>query len=235
MRLDDATITALGRREVVDSFREMAANTTHSLRKTSEELLVNAGGEELLDALRTDLVSLRPMIPAGDINRADFAQAYTQELERLLRDGRRHLLLDDFNTTMARHLLEEGRVQPAPRTVPNAWEAAIGTGVIARLPSLHDAPLDELLDVRRELDGPLSRYRGASVAAMGEKVQTSPFDADASAEVDHLYRTEVVPAAGSPAAKSTSSANRVWLAVNVSVVSVRCAMTGSLTRGALQR
>lgn len=180
-------------RDAMESFREMAMTTTQSLRDTAAELVVNAGGEELLAALHTGVVSLRPMFSEGDANSADFAQAYTRELEELLQDGRRHLLLDDFTTSMARHLLEEGSVQPASRATPNAWEATLGTGMIARLPSFHAAPLDELLNVRRDLDGPLARYRRA-VATLGEKVHTSPFAVDAPLEVDHLYRTSVLPA-----------------------------------------
>jgi hypothetical protein len=53
--------------------------------------------------------------------------------------------------------------------------------------------MDELVDLRRDLDGPLGRYR-RKLAYLRTQLQTGPFDEHINAEVQAIWRTEVTPA-----------------------------------------
>lgn len=103
------------------------------------------------------------------------------------------MLLDQGTTQFARALIEDKRVEPSTLALPNALDALIGTGVIARLPTFGETPADELLDMRSDLMVPLGRYRRA-VASLAEKMRVGPLDGEAQADVDHLYLTEIAPA-----------------------------------------
>jgi hypothetical protein len=54
-------------------------------------------------------------------------------------------------------------------------------------------PMDELVDLRRDLEGPLGRYR-RKVSHLRGELRTEPFDEHIDAEGDALWRTEVDPA-----------------------------------------
>jgi hypothetical protein len=75
----------------------------------------------------------------------------------------------------------------------HAGEVAVGSGLVARLPAFPDAPVDELLDLRSDLAGPLTRYRRAA-SSMATRLTARPFDREAAAEMDDLWNTEVAPA-----------------------------------------
>ena len=56
-------------------------------------------------------------------------------------------------------------------------------------------PMDEVLDLRRNLDELLGRYRRRISHLRGE-LRTDPFDEHIQAEIDAVWRTEVEPAVG---------------------------------------
>jgi hypothetical protein len=55
------------------------------------------------------------------------------------------------------------------------------------------APLDEVVDLRRDLDEPLDRYRH-KVSHLRSELRTGPFDEHIEAELDAVWRAEVDPA-----------------------------------------
>ena len=71
--------------------------------------------------------------------------------------------------------------------------AGVSDNMIKRLPSFEFAAVDEILDIRKDLDSSLSRYR-AKVLEYSDSIQTMPWDDDFGAECSILYNKEVVPA-----------------------------------------
>jgi hypothetical protein len=103
------------------------------------------------------------------------------------------MLFDDAMGAFARHLIDEGQVEPSSLTLRHSGEAAVGTGLIARLPAFPQAPIDELLHLRGDLEGPLTRYR-AKVSQLASTLATLSLDPEYAAEVDDLWRNDVAPA-----------------------------------------
>lgn len=132
--------------------------------------------------------------PATDERDTDrFIEAYFDKLVSLLRDPRSHFMFDDFTATLVRHMIDEGIVEPARLALEHAGTTAVGTGLIARLPTFPGAPLDELLDLRADLDDPLTRYRAAAVT-LAAKLHARAFDDDLAAEIDDLWQSHINPA-----------------------------------------
>lgn len=180
-------------RKLSIGLREMAEKSGQELRDQFASLNADAGGPELAAATRTGVVKLKPLFSTDDAWNEDvLVERYAAEIIDLLTDGSRHMLLDQGTTKFAQVLIREKRVELSALALPNALEALVGTGVIARLPTFGETPADELLDMRSDLMGPLGRYRRA-VASLGDKMRVGPLDEDVEADVDHLYRTQVAP------------------------------------------
>ena len=180
-------------RRLSSGLKEMAEDSSQELRDQLATMNANAGVPELAAATKTGVVKLKPLFSAEDSwDEEVLVERYAAEVFDLLTDGSRHMLLDHGTTQFARVLINEKRVEPSALALPNALEALVGTGVITRLPTFGETPADELLDLRRDLMGPLSRYRRAA-ASLGEKMRVGPLDDEAQADVDHLYRTEIAP------------------------------------------
>ncbi len=155
-------------------------------------MLDAAGAHELAPALEAGLLTLTPVATLGG-SVSDIVDVFAKNLSELLTNSNRHLLLDDQIAGIANALVREGLVSPSPLALANAGEAAVAHGLIARLPAFDTAPTDEILDLRRDLDLPLKRYRRA-VAEMSARLRSGPLDGDIAAEIDHLYLHEVEPA-----------------------------------------
>jgi hypothetical protein len=112
-------------------------------------------------------------------------------LERL-EDRRTRLLFDEPSAQLVDELLTNGRLQAFEPTLRLAREAAMGAGLIARLPAFPQAPMDELLNLRRDLTAPLVRYRGA-VVSFSKDLSSAP-GRDLEFEISQTWEERVAPA-----------------------------------------
>ena len=71
--------------------------------------------------------------------------------------------------------------------------AGLSDDFMQRLPSFDQAPVDEILDVRKELDPSISRFRSKMIS-YSDTLQTMPWDKDFESECSLLYYQEVAPA-----------------------------------------
>lgn len=103
-----------------------------------------------------------------------------------------YALLDDVRGALASPTVAEtGREMDMWARVRSS-EAALATAVLRKLPSPADKPWDVIADVRSSLHGPLRRFRTA-MARLSPQL-TPPFHEDHVGHVEHVWRTEVVPA-----------------------------------------
>lgn len=165
-----------------------------TMRRESDLLLQQSGGEELQPAIRAGVVTVSPLFAMGDVNdTATLVFKFMDTLRTLMSDRRVRLLFDDSVAKLVRDMVDAGMVAPHQLTLKHAGEAAVGSGLVSRLPAFTAAPIDELLDLRGDLVAPLSRYRRA-VSKMAEKLAYRAFDDESAVEIDDLWRDEVDPA-----------------------------------------
>jgi hypothetical protein len=75
----------------------------------------------------------------------------------------------------------------------SATEVHLAAAFIGRMQTFPDAKMDEVLDVRRELAGPLTRFRSA-VSGIAREMDETPIDAEFARAADARYRESVAPA-----------------------------------------
>jgi hypothetical protein len=178
--------------DVLDEGQSKLASSMAEMRDIAEKMRLDSGVAELESALGKGLVRFNEQITIGEDTDALVA-AFVAQLRRYLRDPSKFVLLDDTVAPLAQSMINEGLVRPPDRAVSNAGEAVLGTGFLAKLPALTAAPMDELVDLRLDLDEPLGRYR-RKVSQLRGELRTGPFDEHVSAEIDAIWRTEVDPA-----------------------------------------
>ncbi len=135
------------------------------------------------------------LTPLGKLHTSDSEQvmlAFVEALRVAATSSSTRLLLDDSVAGIIEELVTSGDVRPSALMRRHAREAAVGTGLISRLPGFPEVPLDELLDMRDDLADPLNRYRRAT-SAMGDALELDAFDRESSAEIDDLWRSSVAP------------------------------------------
>ncbi len=140
---------------------------TQQLRELAARLVDGSGLHELDDPVRLGLVTLSSVGIEGGSSDAMLA-AYVNHLKNLLRNPVVHALFDESSASLARSLVREQHVEPNRLTLVHARQAAVGGGLVTRLPSFPDAEMGQVLAVRSDLSGPLRRYRRSVTALAGK-------------------------------------------------------------------
>jgi hypothetical protein len=129
-----------------------------TVRRQSDLLLQQSGGEELQPAIRAGVVTVSPLFALSDVtDTATLVFKFMDTLRSLMSDKRVRLLFDDSVAKLVRGMVDAGMVAPHQLALKHAGEAAVGSGLVSRLPAFTAAPIDELLDLRGDLVTPLSR------------------------------------------------------------------------------
>jgi hypothetical protein len=191
-RLDPGMAELAEFADVLDEGHERASSSMAEMRQIAEQMRLESGVAELEKVLDQKLVRFNENVTISEDTDA-VVGSFINELKRYMQDPTKFVLLDATMASLARSLIDEGHVRLPERAVSNASEAVLGTGILARLPAFPTAPLDEVVDLRRDLDEPLGRYR-RKVSHLRSQLRTGPFDQHIEAEVDAVWRSEVGPA-----------------------------------------
>jgi hypothetical protein len=170
-----------------DALERMAGEILSELELDLRE----SGGDELIAGAAAGVVTTRDWVSApGSVSSSP--ERWLEVLRDLLSDPYEHVLLGDQVDVVVKALVEDGTISPGILAMKHAGEAAVGSGLIARLPAFPQAPLSELLDVRSDLSSSLARYRTATVR-LSSQLQARSFDPEIRAEIDDLWINEVAP------------------------------------------
>lgn len=177
---------------VLAQLRPTLDESARQMREGMAPLISNSGLDELRQAYEAGVVTLAPL---GEVNSSapdETMLAFVEALGYAAKSSSTRLLLDDSVAALMKELVDTGQVEPSALMRQHSKEAAVGTGLITRLPAFPYVPLGELLDLRGDLNEPLARYRRAA-SELGQGLALDPFDPEASAEVDDLWQFSVLP------------------------------------------
>jgi hypothetical protein len=168
------------------------------------------GADELLVAVQAGAVKVGSLgdapnadVIADSLRRAagastgssvdDMIVAFTARIVEMLADQRSFPLFDAQSSGLIRALEREAAVTPSPRAMQRGAEVSSAASFMGYLPYFPDLPMDEVLDLRKALERPLARFRGA-LARMSREFESRPIDDEFDAEVEDAWRAQVAPA-----------------------------------------
>lgn len=192
---DDQRTTILG-------LREQMAELKDGSRPLIDNILSGAGAAELATAIDAGAVRIAPLninistiFRGGKRNRPETDAQIADWLHTLLdrlKDRKVRVLFDKASAGLIEAMRREGRLPDNPQSVRLARQAALGAGLVARLPAFPQAPMDELLDLKKELVRPIAVYQGAIVRYSQQLPQVELGD-DLDFEIGQLWQGEVAP------------------------------------------
>lgn len=179
---------------LVIALRQQLKQTWAELAEVIGQLLETAGAHELVPALQSGLLELHPILEAG-MSVADdlMIKGLVARTGEVLADSTMYPLFDDAMGDLVRAGLQQGMFTIPPRTGVHARQAGAAAGLFEMLPSFPMAHVDEILDIRAELEGPLVRFRGA-LAELAVGMQADAHDEGFREELDDLWVAKVAPA-----------------------------------------
>ena len=105
-------------------------------------------------------------------------------------DSTTHPLFDDGTGSIVKLGIEVGLISPTATRVAQAKQTQLAANVLNRLPLFDDASMNEILDVRRELEGHLVRFRSA-IMKYADMIKIASWDSEFSAEAEEVFHREI--------------------------------------------
>jgi hypothetical protein len=183
------------RAQLDDLFR-MLADMTAGIEKNAGTLPI------LKDAVRTGLVSIHEFksLPPGsalDYGNREFTDRmvgeFVQVVREVVEDGATYPLLDEQASTLVSAMVSAGQLSPSDATQLRSKSVALASQLFHRLPTFDRATIDEIVDIRRELEKPLVRFR-SGMLDLSSRMSNAAWDEAFPEEADILAVREVEPA-----------------------------------------
>lgn len=163
----------------------------HGIRSEFEKGYIRPDAPELDLAIESEAVTLISDGMELDDERETQISGFRAHVLTSLQDHSGTVLLDQVTDDFIHKTIR--RKSPAgPATQDRSRRAEVGTGLVERLPTFPDAPMETVLEVREELAEARKSYRGA-VRTLTEKLASDAFDPGIAGEIDELWHDEVRP------------------------------------------
>jgi len=120
-------------------------------------------------------------------------ETFVGKLAHHLSTGRDYLVFDSAVAGLVEAAVREGLFQPAMGPAGRSAQAMSAASLMGRLPTFPGAEVDELLDIRDELSGPLTQFRGAMVG-VARDFTSEPWERGFEDEVHDAWVGTVHPA-----------------------------------------
>lgn len=110
-----------------------------------------------------------------------------------VKNGDTYPMFDGSAGGYIRKLIDDGLLAASEPRMSQAKQSQLAANLLGRLPEFDGASVNEILDIRRELERPLVRFRGA-VMGYAEKIKTASWDENFSTEAENVFHKEIEPA-----------------------------------------
>lgn len=154
-----------------------------------EQLLKDANAEGLFSAIQSGLVEIQSF----DFEQDNEVEQYISAISDTVLSGETYPLLDDLTGNLIRLAIKDGKIVPLGTTIARAKQTGLFSGLFERLPLFDEATVDEIIEIRKELDKPLTRFRSA-IVSFSRQIEHEPWAAEFPQEVEQVFVEHVNPA-----------------------------------------
>ena len=106
--------------------------------------------------------------------------------------GNKYPIYNKSTVDLLKSAIKEGKIQVPSYSNSNIKNANVASDLILRLPVFENATVDEIIDIRKELDKYVNNFRGA-IVDYSEKIKSEPWTNEFEHEAYNLFLKEVNP------------------------------------------
>jgi len=161
----------------------------------AEKALTSAGFQSLIEPYKLGLMGM----PWFNIKESESPNGFEQLEDQYWYNVSNSILQDDSYPLFDRLTLEtlysdiqRGSLQPSEMETAQARQVALSSELLQKLPRFDIASIPEILDIRRELKGPLVRFRSA-IVNYSRLISSAPWERDFSNEANEIFIEQVAP------------------------------------------
>jgi hypothetical protein len=170
-----------------------------SLESKTDKLLRSSGGYGIVQAEESGLLeihsfddSLLNLFQHMHDNR-EWLLDYVNVVASSVSDASTYPLFDELMNRTIRTGIAAGFIPVNDRGVARGKEATLAAELFKHLPLFEEASIDEILDIRKELENPLVRFRSAMII-FSEKMKDAAWDENFPFDAEQVFNRDVAPA-----------------------------------------
>lgn len=143
---------------------------------------------KLVESKKVELYDFKNSIVKDDT----YIDEYYNILKQSVSNARTFPLFDDLSNSLIQSAIKEGIIILNNSNEFEVKHANLTNNLLVALPSFEFASIDEILDIRKELEAPLIRFR-SRLLSFDNEIQSMPWDDDFQIECKKIYLREVAP------------------------------------------
>ena len=120
-------------------------------------------------------------------------QEFVENISNSVSNASTYPLLDAEMGSMVNKGMTSKQMDIAGIGIDHGKQTGLAKYLLERLPLFEEASVDEILDIRKELDKPLTRFRSA-IIGFSDDIKSTPWDKGFPIEADKIYHRDVKPA-----------------------------------------
>lgn len=154
-----------------------------------ENIVSQSGFSELIPLVEQELIEFQPYELTG----VDIGNEIMRHLENILSNHSEYPLFDEDTNSLVNSAINEGIFKIENPIINKSQHIELVSNFMDRIPSLDKLPIDEILDIRKELQSSLIRFR-AAIQEFSEQIEAMPWKNGFKHEADSIYLKSIEPA-----------------------------------------
>lgn len=157
----------------------------------NDEMILDFMTDCVALASQSHLISQRK----SDMSKRDgnMIREFVDEVSSTVSNGFTYPLFDDPTRELIKTNIEEKKISVSESSILRGKHSGLARHLLNRLPLFEQASVDEILDIRRELDKPLIRFRSAMMR-FSEEIKSAYWDDDFTSDAENVFYRDVKPA-----------------------------------------
>jgi hypothetical protein len=172
-------------------FRLILSRYWKSVRQIANQQAKQLGTFQLLSAVRTGNLQIHHFESREDQDQIVYE--FFNAIATSVSDGSTFPLFDDDSGNLIRLAIKEGYLTVSEVEAIRGRHCALAADLFDRLPLFEAASIDEIVDIRQELNRPLVNFRSAMMS-FSDKIKSASWDTDFPHEAQAVFHREIAPA-----------------------------------------
>jgi hypothetical protein len=163
-------------------YRQAFENSYRKIDKTIDKTKF----AELMKAINSGIVEFKAFTSGYS------AEDFMQEISAAIDSSTTYPLLDERTGSLLNTGIKGGKIKLLGTSINRAKQVGLSSELFSRLPLFDDASISEVIDIRKELDSPLKRFR-AGVVGFSKEIESAPWNKEFTHEAEQIFIEYVEP------------------------------------------
>lgn len=172
-------------------FRQIMNKSMQDFGNTFAQISDKMQFKEIEAALESGLVEFQWIQPSED--RDEVIKEYLDVISEAVTSSRTYPLFDDMTGDYVNAAIRENKIKLSETSSSRARHIGLSANLLSRLPLFEYASINEVLDIRQELQKPLIRFRSAMID-FSAKIENAAWDKEFPQECEQIFYQKVAPA-----------------------------------------